>query len=227
VQRLPLLRLLSFTLPFLLVVGLFWFLPMAFSSSKTTTVPFGQEYAYTVDERGPFDRNLSWKTTVTLPSSEVYVLPRLPYWVVTRPGSDPGGTALYLDFQVFLNGKMADRYALGISMDSAGGGTMGGNRVGVPTEIEDVDQSLLHEGINDVEIRLHLFRAEGTTGTGTYSLTVGPATVETIHSDRDHDGVRDDRQPVPGVHTGWIAVPLGLTVGLVGLVVFNRRKPGM
>jgi hypothetical protein len=220
-MRLFLIRLLSFAIPFTLVIGGVWLLPMV-SGRQVSTTSIGPPYAFGIDERNPFDQTVTWKTTVEITAEPTYILPRLPFRMDSNGGPNPGGTSLYLDERVFINGELAYRLGVGWQVDRPGGSTHQESE-GDPYHIEEVDQSLLHRGTNDVEVRARVYRAEGTTGTGHYALTLGPVNVEVIRSDQDHDGVRDDRQPFHGVHTGAVAVPLALAAGSVGFVVMRRR----
>ncbi len=222
-NRLNLLRLLSFLLPFILVIGLLWFLPMV-GGEKVTRFTMEPKRAYTVDERNPFDTTFNWKFDVDVKTQPTYILPRLPYEYVTRGGSDPGDTSLFMDLRIFINGREADRVSSGWQMDLPGTSTKGRSE-GYPLYIEDVDQSLVQQGANEVEVRVRLYRAEGHEGTGIYSFIFGPVNVEVHNADLDGDGIRDDRQPFSQLHTGLLAVPLGLLAGGVGLVIFVRRHP--
>jgi hypothetical protein len=220
--RLFLLRLFSFLIPFVLVLGALWFLPMV-NGRQVSTTSVGPPYAFGIDERNPFDKTVTWKTTVEIAAEPTYILPRLPVRLATSSGASPGGTTLFFDQTVFINGQPAYRFGLAWEMGTHGGGSRAESE-GNPDGIEEVDQSLLHRGTNDVEVRARVYRAEGTTGTGQYSITLGPVNMEVIRADIDHDGVRDDKQPFPGIHTGSVAVPLALVAGGLGFVVLRRRK---
>jgi hypothetical protein len=223
--RLFLLRLLSFVIPFALVIGGVWLLPMV-NGRQVTKTSIGPPYAFGIDERNPFDKTVAWKTTVEITALPTYILPRMPFRIAADSGSNPGGTTLNLDQRFFFNGQEAYRYALGWEMGTHGGRDNGVSE-GYPYEIGDVHKesfSLLHKGTNDIEVRLHVWRDGGTAGTGQYSLMLGPVNVEVIRADVDHDGIRDDKQPFPGVHTGSVAVPLALVAGGLGFVGLRRRK---
>jgi hypothetical protein len=224
-MRLFLLRLLSFAIPFALVIGGVWFLPMV-NGRQVTKTSIGPPYAFGIDERNPFDKTVTWKTTVELTATPTYVLPRLPFRFSAESGSNPGGTTLNLDQWVFFNGQEAYRMGGGWEMGTHGGGERAVSE-GYPLDIDDVHKesfSLLHKGTNDIEVRARVSRDGGTAGTGQYSITLGPVNMEVIRADVDHDGVRDDKQPFPGVHTGSVAVPLALVAGGLGFVVVRRRK---
>jgi hypothetical protein len=221
--RLFLLRLLSFALPFALVIGGVWLLPMV-NGKQVTTTSIGPPRAWGIDERAPFDQTVTWKTTVEITAEPTYVLPRLPFRFDSSGGSKPGGTTLYLDQRVFINNQFAYRYGTGWGMGSPGGGSGGGIVEGKPDDIGEVNESLLHRGTNVIEVRAHVWRSQGSnTATGHYALTIGPVNVQVIRADLDHDGVRDDKQPF-AVHTGAVAVPLALASGGVGLFIVNRRQ---
>lgn len=220
------LPLLSGLAAFLVVVGLFWGLPLLHAGSHESASFGGSKSQFFVCS-GNRDLQFTWEAEITLKSDQSHsrILPRLPFDMHTTSGPNPGTCTLFVDEAVYVNGERIWAASIQHFVDppSANGGATVQDE-GSPHSVAELTAHPEHVGKNLVRYEVKFRLRPADPGTANFDWKGGPMTVYTIQADGDHDGVPDDVQPLPAVHTGLVAVPLGILAGSTAFFIVRRRQ---
>lgn len=207
-----------------LVVGVLWVLP-ATKAGTVTTETTGAPRTVTWDGSRSRSTQLEWsrEVIITDPVDEVQLHPHL-YLRIAVPFTPSAGHAeMDIDVRVFLNGVEAGREMGGhVMFEGPGGGGFTETRGGIPDDVEDVRQDALHEGTNTIRVQADIRLNVISSGSQSYTITLGPLTTDIYQADGDGDGVVDVHQVAPAVHTGFIAVPAAGIMGWGAFALVRR-----
>lgn len=218
---------LSSILAFAIVLGALWGIPAAvLQGAEDAQQIFGEARALTFSCREPKQVHIGWTGEIELTEIQAgsRLAPQIRWYLYRQGGPEPADCTLVMFEKVYVNDyEVWGSFGQAI-IDPRAINLGAGDHQGLGPGLDQLSGSFEKVGKNVVRYEIDFRTQVDTPGTGYFEWEGGPLTVSTVDDDGDDDGIPDAQQMFVGIHTGLVAVAVGLLAGTVcGFVTLRRR----